>query len=520
MIYSFRKGGILMKKSNTLIKSILSIGLVVVMLMTSFVGAFARTVDDEDEKLQYLYTFNYGVNSIKEKKPSFKYVKNSGISTADEDDIELNLKTAGDLSDDARKYLSILVDAFFNPERGILNNFIATLTETDNSYTEKLVSKGLDTTNLLPVQGESYVSALSAEDDYTLRVEEINDLLDPTNNRQIIRFSFDEYDLESVKGSPLEKVFDLPSGAINPVLIGGTSYDPENDPLDDIKFADFKFFDAYVQANFNSKGELERYIQNISYRFSFSFYDLMRMFDAYTNIDLMEIGIAIANAVLVNTGNPEITAREALQKTEVVIRYDIKTELDSFDWNPRYFGDIDNDGDVDAYDARTALRYSVSLEEIEDQESLIYGDVNFDGVINASDARTILRTSVNIEKAFSEIPEGETVKIVVINPPVEVPPVPDDGENPDDNEEPDVPDDTEPPAGGEDEGIKLPTTGDVADGVSDFINAIFTVINAAKGEGTFNDDSLASLIQNIKDIVNGKGNGNDVPPDEIIDAVG
>lgn len=509
-----------MKKSNTLIKSIFSVSFAVILVMTSFVGAFARTVDDEEEKIQYLYTFNYGVNSIKEKKPSFKYEKNAGISTEEDNDIDLNLKTAAELSDEARQYLSLLVDAFFNPDKGLVNNFISVLTETDTSYVEKEISKGLDTTNLLPIQGESYVSALSVDDDYTLRVEEINDLLDPTNSRQIIRYSFDEYDLESVKGSALEKVFDLPSGAINPVIIGGTSYDPENDPLDDVKFADFQFLDAYVQASFNYKGELEKYIQNISYKFSLSFYDMMRVFEAYTNIDLMEIGIAIANAVLVNTGKPEVTAREVLQKTEIVIRYDIKTELSSFDWSPRYFGDIDNDGDVDAYDARNALRYSVNLEEIDDQESLIYGDVNFDGIITAADAREILRISVGLEKEFSEIPEGETVKIVVIEPSVDEPSDSEDIENPDDSEDTDDSEEADPPADGEDSGIKLPTTGDVAYGVTEFINTIFDVVNSAKGNGTFSDESLAGLIQNIKDIVNGGGADEEIPPDEIIDAVG
>ncbi len=504
-----------MKKSGSLIKSIFAVCLAVVMTLCVVTPAFAKVIIDEEQKTQYLYTFNYGVNSIKEKNPSFRYKKTAGISTEEDADIDLNLKTAAGLSDEARKYLSILVDAFFNPEKGVVNNFIAVLTETDNTYTEEKISKGLDTTDLLPVQGKEYVSALAVDDAYTLRVEDVRDILEPANNKQYIRYEFDDYDLESAKGSVLEKVFDLPSGAINPVLIGGASFDEENDPLDDVKFADFKFHNAWVQANFNYKGELEKYTQNISYTFAISFYDMMRIFDVYTNIDLMEIGIAIANTILVNTGNPEVTAREVLKKTEIVIRYDIKTELYGFDWNPRYFGDIDNNGRIDAYDARSALRYSVALEEIEDQEALIYGDVDFDGVITAADARLILRTSVDLEEEFSEVPEGESIKIVVLKPPAEEPEEPEESENPEEPENPDEPEEPENPD--EEGGTKLPSSEQVSGEITEFIDTIFDVINGVKGDGV-SYDGISGLIQQIKDIVDGKYE--EVPPDELIKPAG
>ena len=500
-----------MKKSGSLIKSIFSVCVTLVMLFSIAAPAYAKVIVDEDQKVQYLYTFNYGVNSIKENHPSFTYKKMSGISTEEDADIDMNLQTSTDLSDESRKYLSLIVDAFFNPEKGLVNNFIAVLTETDNTYTEKKISKGLDTTDLLPVQGKDYVSALAVDDAYTLRVEDVRDILEPANNKQYIRYEFDDYDLESAKGSVLEKVFDLPSGTINPVIIGGASFDEADDPLDDVRFADFKFHNAWVQANFNFKGELEKYTQNISYTFAISFYDMMRIFDVYTNIDLMQIGIAIANTVLVNTGNPEVTAREVLKQTEIIIRYDIKTELYGFDWNPRYFGDIDNNGRIDAYDARSALRYSVRLEEIKDQEALIYGDVDFDGVITAADARLILRTSVQLEDSFSEVPEGETIKIVILTPPVEEP------EKPEEPEAPEAPDEPANPEKPDDEGGKLPSTDDIAAGVTEFIDTIFDVINGIKGDGS-SYTGIEGLVQQIKDIVDGKYN--EVPPDELIKPAG
>lgn len=480
-----------MKNYKTVSKSMLSVLLSVVMLLTCFSSAFAATIIDEEQKLQYLYTFNDGVNAIKEKKPSFKYTKSSGLCKEDYADIDTNLKVASDISDEARKYLSILVDSMFDPSKGLINNLFAVLTETDTSVTEKTISKGLDTTNFLPKYGETYVSGLTVADDYTLRAEEQTDILNPENSALRIRYDFQDCNLDTVKGSSLEKIFDLPSGAINPVVIGGPTYDTNDDPLDDVQFNDFKYHNAWVMAEFDGTGNLRKYTQNISYSCAISFYDMMRVFDVYTSLDLMAIGLAIANPILQNTGNPTVTAREVLQNTEMLIQYDVKIELTNFDWNPRYFGDIDNDGDVDAYDARSALRHSVSLDTIENQEALIYGDVDFNGVINASDARTILRTAVALEDEFSEVPEGESIKIVVLVPPEE-PEKPENPEVPENPEEPENPD-------GEDE--KPDVSDQVSAGITELVNTIFDVINGVKGDGITNT-GIQGLIQSIKDIVN------------------
>ena len=58
-------------------------------------------------------------------------------------------------------------------------------------------------------------------------------------------------------------------------------------------------------------------------------------------------------------------------------------------------GDIDADGKVTAKDARTALRFSVGLEKLSDEEKF-RADTDSDGIILASDARTILRISVGL----------------------------------------------------------------------------------------------------------------------------
>ena len=76
--------------------------------------------------------------------------------------------------------------------------------------------------------------------------------------------------------------------------------------------------------------------------------------------------------------------------------------------NPvRYHGDVDDDGEVTAADARLALRACVGLEDYaHDSLQFARADYDKDGEITASDARMILRTAVAleplIESDFSE----------------------------------------------------------------------------------------------------------------------
>ncbi len=63
------------------------------------------------------------------------------------------------------------------------------------------------------------------------------------------------------------------------------------------------------------------------------------------------------------------------------------------------YGDIDMDGDIDAADARLALRISVDLESVTKEVKTI---ADVDGVpgVSAADARLILRYSVGLEHSF------------------------------------------------------------------------------------------------------------------------
>ena len=67
-------------------------------------------------------------------------------------------------------------------------------------------------------------------------------------------------------------------------------------------------------------------------------------------------------------------------------------------------GDVDGNGEIKAADARLALRASVSLENLTEQQKKA-ADVNYDGEIKAADARLILRASVGLEEIENREPE-------------------------------------------------------------------------------------------------------------------
>ena len=59
-------------------------------------------------------------------------------------------------------------------------------------------------------------------------------------------------------------------------------------------------------------------------------------------------------------------------------------------------GDVNNDGNVTAGDARLVLRHAASIEKLEDKY-LSAADMNDDGKINSADARLVLRKAANID---------------------------------------------------------------------------------------------------------------------------
>lgn len=67
-------------------------------------------------------------------------------------------------------------------------------------------------------------------------------------------------------------------------------------------------------------------------------------------------------------------------------------------------GDADFNTKITAADARKVLRFSASLESINDSEAKNFyftSDMNYDGKVNSADARMILRTAAGLEKTIN-----------------------------------------------------------------------------------------------------------------------
>ena len=485
MVYFYLKGGIMMKNNSSILKKLISLCLAAIMIMSLTAPVFAVKVEDELQKTQFVYMFNDAVNSIKEKKPSFRYEKTAKLNT--EEGYAIGSKSAADLSDDAVKWVNWIVESLVTPDEGLFDGLVANLTDANSDYVDMNIAKGTDVKYLLPVSGKDYVSALTADDEYELSyIEE--------NEKERLIYYFPDCPIEDKDTSALPKLYDLPTGTLNPVIFGGVQFDEDDDPLDKVKLADFQFFDAAVQADFNAGGELTTYIQKISYSFSMSVYDLVRAFEAYagTGWNVFKFALDIANKVFENTGKDQMTAEEILKDSMIYLHYDVKIKLSQFDWLPRYFGDIDNSGDVESLDARLALRHGVGLENITAQEDLIYGDIDFSGAIDSADARLTLRTAVGLEKKFDTVPEGEEIKIVIIVPPVVEPELPEKPESPEPGEN----------EGGEgEENDKLPDGEQVTDFVTGFIDGIFGIVNMFKSEGKLTDEEIDDIFQNIDNLL-------------------
>lgn len=104
-----------------------------------------------------------------------------------------------------------------------------------------------------------------------------------------------------------------------------------------------------------------------------------------------------------------------LKKSKILITVFLSTIallLCCFFANAYLLGDVDSDGKITAYDARTILRTAVALEHLSAEQEEI-ADVDFDLSITASDARIVLRTSVGLEEEIEiDIYEAPSVAYI------------------------------------------------------------------------------------------------------------
>ncbi len=472
-----------MKKS--FLKRVAAGFLALVMVLTALFSAGAITkpglVTDADDRAYYIDIFNDGVNAVKSDKPYLVYKTQATVGK--------------ELDESPAEWLSIVFNSIFLADESLVSGLIAKLVEdegvaTGSDIKVKEIYKGFSRDNILPVSGENYVSALSASDKFDMQVQSVKDKEGENEQLEYYITFANGFTPENVSESGMDKVFDLASGSINPTIFGTS--DGDDGMLSTVKFTSFSYDDASIYAKFDKDGLLRSYKTTVTYNFDISFYDFSQMmtFLSPSGTNYYELGVEFANKIIAVSGGTPVDAKELLKKQNINVTYTIESEMSNFDWSPRYFGDVDNDGDVDAYDARSALRHAVGLQVIDNNQGLLYSDINFDGVVNSADARLILRTAVKLEPLFNYPPDGKYVTIVDTEDkkdeaPAESEEVPENNTSTGDNK-------TE---------NQTPSTGDNSSTVnpSDIVDSIGGIIDGVVGGIESGENSIEDIIKDFQD---------------------
>ncbi len=145
--------------------------------------------------------------------------------------------------------------------------------------------------------------------------------------------------------------------------------------------------------------------------------DISDITKSTSSVHYLDIVFEIAEGKSAEVNGSEVTLSAIVhfpgQKIPVELEYTIDPATDPSLPEKRFAGDVNNDGKVTAADARTILRYSVSLENIS-EEDIAYANIDFDDRISASDARLTLRTSVALEQTHSHYYEENSGKFVCL----------------------------------------------------------------------------------------------------------
>lgn len=467
--------------------AVLSAAMLLMCMSAAFAGVPVKDFDMKsyvvpaEDTPAYVDFFNTSVNALKTDLPYAKMTYTAGIP--ENGIMKISDGETEPLNEEANNYLGAIFDGLFSEKNSAFRSLLKTVLGSDSVKNDSFeLHRGAIRNNSVPVFGKDYVSALAPAEDYDILVNQKHGEEYPTD----IAVVFPETALEDVDKSSLPLVFSLPDGGIDMELIGNADKETQNF-LSGIKLSDFRFKDGRVVAKYDKKGALTYYGTVITYNFSFSYFEAVRIMGAVLGIDVYKLVMETMNTILSNLGREDISAEKILLSRRLNVTYTVKTEITDINFAPRYFGDINDDGAVSASDARDALRHAVALERITATEDLLYGDVDFDGEIKSSDARLILRMAVGLDEKFLEVPEGKEIKIVVV--------------------EQDRPDEEEQPGeeGGE---IEIPEEFkglfdfDPAISASGFVQFIFDTIGSFEGaEGNIKDD-IIGIVDIIRGIVN------------------
>ena len=453
------------------------------LLGCSLPALAAVRVVTEEEKPDMVAFFNDTVNTIKSETPKAtviynNYVPEGGITSGGTGNTDA-------VDDMAESYLIPVLEGLFNNRSSMMKALIrAQFGDPGNTVETVELHRSMLRNKSVPLYGRDIVSELTPADDYDMYA----DFPDEKSLPRQLAITFRDVSLEEGKTSSVGKVFSLPSGTFNPMIISGdrTSLSSR---LDGAQFQSFDLKNAKVITKYDKNGVLAYYGSTIDYNFSLSFHDAMNMVSVVLGYDFYTAALNAVNVILDNLGRENITAEDILKEKQLHFVYRCTVEIRDFNFDPRLFGDIDDDGLVTSADARAALRHAVSLYPIANSDDRIYADVDFDGDITSADARFILRTAVGMEEEFSEVPEGKRIKIVKVE---------EDLPDPDANDE--NGDGTGDPGGGA--GIIGIFDGlDPTIKLSDVVTAVFMYINMIQGTEGETQTYIAQFIDAIKNAV-------------------
>lgn len=116
------------------------------------------------------------------------------------------------------------------------------------------------------------------------------------------------------------------------------------------------------------------------------------------NINNIIITVVLAVLTLLSISITSLADSSVKITSDTLTEINSEEETDStIEFDESKFGDVKNDGRINAADARLLLRCAAELENIS-VYILTYGDYNSDGEITAADARTALRVAASLEK--------------------------------------------------------------------------------------------------------------------------
>ncbi len=297
---------------------------------------------------------NQDLNRIKSEKPSFEKVVQRGLPGTDKDQA---LGIIDRISSIAGSIGALLWGDDKNPFD--INTMLSSLGITeffsDIGTSEHL--SGVNCDDVVSVSGADYVSALEGKDIY-------ND--NPiTKSRYDDSYTFRIYLQDAInpdENSAHAKVFDL----FTDVKLYQTiaSLAPEID-MDILKI---RYVDCYLEGRVDEDGNVVEYTTH---------------YKCILQIDTTETGYDLSQYI------------DSINNTEI---YESEVTYRDFNWTPRQFGDLNNDGRISTADARYALQLAIGLEKLQ-EDSILFGDLNGDGKITSSDARSLLRVATRLDPA-------------------------------------------------------------------------------------------------------------------------